>query len=89
MSSAKAAISACEKGDQWQEALGLLVGMQKAELVPDAISYKAAIGAFEKGEQWQHALGPEAFTQKPDWVPNAISNNAAIGFSRSDPRDPL
>ena len=38
-----AAISACEKGEQWQEALGLLAKMQKGEWVLKVISHSAAI----------------------------------------------
>ena len=33
-----AAISTCEKCEQWQQALGLVVAMQKSDLVPDVIS---------------------------------------------------
>jgi len=34
-----AAISACEKGPQWQLAMGLL-SVQATKMVPDVISYK-------------------------------------------------
>ena len=56
--------SASEKGEQWQEALGLLVGMQKADLVPNVINYSAAIRACEKSWQWQEALGLLATVQE-------------------------
>ena len=46
-----AAISACEKGKQWEEALRLLQQMTCRALTPDEISYSAAISAFEKGKQ--------------------------------------
>ena len=46
-----AAISACEKGVQWQRALGLLEMMLRAELVPDTFSYGAVFTACEKGMQ--------------------------------------
>ncbi len=52
-----AAISACEKGEQWQKALGILAVMPEAGLVPNVITYNAAISACEKGQQWQQALG--------------------------------
>eukprot|EP00933_Yihiella_yeosuensis_P031303 TRINITY_DN2485_c0_g1_i2.p1 TRINITY_DN2485_c0_g1~~TRINITY_DN2485_c0_g1_i2.p1 ORF type:complete len:124 (-),score=17.26 TRINITY_DN2485_c0_g1_i2:130-501(-) len=53
-----AAISACEKGGQWQLALNLLSLMPQSKIVPDAICYNAAISACEKGGQWQLALNP-------------------------------
>ena len=51
-----AAISACEKGGEWQQALGLLAVTQTADLVPNIITYNAAISACAKGQQWQQAL---------------------------------
>ena len=45
-----AAISACEKGKQWEEALRLLQQMTCRTLTPDEISYNAAINACEKGK---------------------------------------
>ena len=50
--SLSAAISACEKGQQWQRVLGLLALMQVAGLVPNVISYNAGVSACEKSDQW-------------------------------------
>ena len=38
-----AAISACEKAQHWQQALGLLAVMQEADFVLNAITYNAAL----------------------------------------------
>ena len=46
------AISACEKGQQWQRALALLEDMQGRCLEPNVISLSAAISACEKGPPW-------------------------------------
>ncbi|CAK0880919.1 unnamed protein product, partial [Prorocentrum cordatum] len=52
-----AAISACEKGGQWQQALSLIVGMWELKLEPDTIfSCNAEIRAYDKCGQWQQAL---------------------------------
>merc|ERR1712107_672020 len=50
------AISACEKGIEWQRALGMFVAMRAASVVQDAISYSSAISACEKRGKWQCAL---------------------------------
>ncbi len=41
-----AAISVCEKGTHWEEALGLLQEMLQRSLAPDVVSRIAAISAF-------------------------------------------
>ena len=51
-----AAISACEKGGQWQMALQLMEDMQVKGFPAHTITYSAAISACEKGGQWQGAL---------------------------------
>ena len=52
-----ATISACEKGRQWQRALGLLEERSSQGLQANVITYSATINACEKGRQWQRALG--------------------------------
>ena len=46
--SLSAAISACEKGQQWQQALGLLALVQQTCILPGVISYSAVISACVK-----------------------------------------
>ena len=55
--SKSSAISACEKGGQWPQALGLLFSKRHNHLLPDVISYTFVIIACEKGGKWQQALG--------------------------------
>ena len=52
-----AAMSACEKCEQWQQALGLLAETRSANVLPNVITYNAAISACEEWEQWLPALG--------------------------------
>ena len=47
-----AAMSACEKGGQWQRVLEFLEGMPQRALTPNVISYNAATSACAKGGQW-------------------------------------
>ncbi|CAE7506162.1 EMB2654 [Symbiodinium sp. CCMP2456] len=49
------AIGACERGEQWPQALDLLDQMKGIRQV-DAMAYTATIGACAGGAQWQHAL---------------------------------
>eukprot|EP00973_Karenia_brevis_P001848 252506-Karenia_brevis.AAC.1 len=49
-----AAISACEKGGQWQRVAPSFDEMPMEALCLDVISFNAAISVCEKGWQWQH-----------------------------------
>ena len=51
-----AAISACEKGGQWQLALSLFRAIPEATMQEKAVCCSAAISACEKGKQWQQAV---------------------------------
>lgn len=52
-----AAISACEKGIQWEIAFSCLRKMFLRSIQPDVIGCSAVIGACEKGAKWQAGLG--------------------------------
>ena len=67
------AISACEKGQQWQRALSLLVLVQQTRVLPGVISYSALISACEKGQRGQQALGLLALIQQTAILPRFIS----------------
>lgn len=41
----------CEKGKQWEEALGLLQEMDRKRMAPDMVSYRSAVGACEQALQ--------------------------------------
>ena len=49
--SCSAMISACEKGAQWEAALGFLLEMPRGSLQPELFSFDTAISACEKGMQ--------------------------------------
>ena len=51
-----AAISACDRGNQWQLAVALLSIMAHASVEASTITYNAAVSACEKGKEWQLAL---------------------------------
>jgi pentatricopeptide repeat protein len=76
-----AAISACEKGSQWQRALDLLQEMKDCDIRPVVIIYSAAMSACEKGGQWQRALDLLQEMKKCYVQPNVISYSAAISAS--------
>jgi len=59
-----AGITACEKGEQWQQALSLIGVMQEAELEPDIMSYNAGVSVcheigYFKGLLWLFELRSE------------------------------
>ena len=48
-----AVIKACEKGQQWHQALGLLASMQQIAVLRNVSSYSAVVSACDKCLQWQ------------------------------------
>ena len=76
------AISACEKGKRWQEALQLLLEMLQEmlhrSLTPNVVSHSAAISACEKGKHWEEALCLLREVPHRSLTPDVISSSAAI-----------
>ena len=73
-----AAISACEKGKKWEQALGLLRRLKLAKLQATIVSYGAAISACEKGRQWKLALQLLAELGEVRLQGNLVVHNAAL-----------
>ena len=69
-----AAISAYEKGGQWEQALSQLHMMCKADVTPNVISPSAATPGCVKGDQCQQSLGLFVSVAPV----HVISHNAAI-----------
>ena len=67
------AISACEKGQQWEQALRLLLEMRSSRLEPNVMSYNSAISACSKGQQWEQALNLLPETRSSQLEPDVIS----------------
>ena len=76
-----ALISACEKGNQPEQALGLLQEMVDQLLIPNVVSFSACISASEKGKQWERALEVVETMQRQVVMPNVITHNAYISAS--------
>jgi pentatricopeptide repeat domain-containing protein 1 len=51
-----ASISACEKGEQWAAALGLLRQVHQQRIEPDVVTYNASILASCKSYEWAFSL---------------------------------
>ena len=49
-------MSACEKAEQWPQALVIFNALPKASLSPDVVSFSALISAFQRAGRWQQAL---------------------------------
>jgi len=73
-----AALSACERGQQCQQALHLLRVMQHHGRGQEVITHEAAVRRREKGQQCQRALCLIRARQLHDFVPDGITPRAAI-----------
>jgi len=88
-----AAMQACEKESQWEQALSLLGVLSNAGWTLDTISFNAAISACEKGEQWDQAkslreagMSDDVGSQFKEWAatPPAAPSAMATAMSQAD-----
>ena len=61
-----AAISACGKGGQWEQAWGLFHNMRRTCITANVSSINAAILACKQGGHWEQALALLREMQKQD-----------------------
>ncbi|CAE6971761.1 MRL1 [Symbiodinium natans] len=77
--SAGAAIAACQRGSQWEIALGSLQRMPQTALRPNAGACNAGLGAAERGARvsWDQALGLQQQLRRFGTRLDVVSFNAA------------
>ena len=73
-----AAISACDRGNQWQLAVALLSIMAHASVASSITTYNDAISACEKGKEWQLALAVLEGMAQANVLSDTISYSAVI-----------
>merc|ERR1712224_883168 len=74
-------LSACEKGQQWREALRFLGEITQVWVTANVITFSAAISACEKGQQWGEALRLLGDMTQAWVTADVISFSAAISAS--------
>ncbi|CAJ1349354.1 unnamed protein product, partial [Effrenium voratum] len=73
-----AAISACEKGQQWEQALTLLDAAGGLRVQAETITFSGAISACEKCRQWERALAMLGQLKRSRLTADTIIYSAAI-----------
>ena len=72
-----AAISACQKGWQWERAVALLADMQRDGVKPNTITYNALLSACAREGRWEEALALLQDMKVGGCPPDMVSFNAA------------
>ena len=72
------AISACVKGEQWEQAVVLLDKMRATGMAANVMSIITAISACEKGRQWEQALPLLHRMRETDMTADVMSFNVAL-----------
>ena len=74
-----AAISSCQRGGHWNEAMNLLETMlSKPSLSPDLVSFNSTMASFQKDGQWEQSLGLLDLMCREKVAPDVISFSSAI-----------
>ncbi|CAE8699896.1 unnamed protein product, partial [Polarella glacialis] len=80
-----AAISACEKGGQWQLSLLLLTELQVAKLAPTEVSYSAALSSCGQAGAWEPALVILETLLRKRFTPTSLQAGSIAASLRSGP----
>ncbi|CAL1131192.1 unnamed protein product [Cladocopium goreaui] len=84
-----AAISACNKGEEWQRALQLLSNLPQAQLLPDVVTFNTASSACGKVSEWQRSLTLLQQMQDLQLEATVISFGAALSAAEKGQQWPL
>ena len=82
-----ALISACEKGNQPQQALQLFEAMRQQGMLPDVITHSVLISTCEKRKQLERA--PALRGDEAARLPDVITYNALISACESQSKHQL
>ncbi|CAE7864225.1 unnamed protein product [Symbiodinium microadriaticum] len=72
------ALSACDKGGQWQLVLGMFRSMPRSKIRPDVVGYTGAIRSCDHSGQWQQALQLFDDMLQSEVAPDVIACSALI-----------
>lgn len=74
-----AALSCCKKGQEWQEAVGILDAMIQMTVTPNLVTYNTTISCCENAGAWEKALQLfRSLTETWDLRPDVITYSALM-----------
>ncbi|CAE7476606.1 unnamed protein product [Symbiodinium necroappetens] len=73
-----AALSACDKGQQWRSGLQVLTTLRLERGEVDTALYNGAISMCAKAQQWQHSLALFQDLQEDRLQPDLITHNSLV-----------